>query len=325
MKTKFKLTEAYLANLPAEYLDGLDEEIKQADSEPYIRRAGYAGLSIEDDDERTCIARMSTRDMDSDNEIIMPYSLSLERYQRNPIVCVNHRTRDLPIGSASAVRMDDRGISGKMTFGDTQMANDVWSLVRDRHMRANSIGFIVLSYVARSHPDFGGLVDKYLAEWDEFTIQQADRLKGFIRRGVLLENSVVTLPANPNALMQAVSERSITLSDDMIKCLGIDLKSVGEEPDGEQAEEEAQPENNNIDVILDGEVVATIDPEEDLESVEIVTVPEDEDEDTQDGTETVEQPKLVARLVSRPEPKMMDPKMIAKMAQDALDLMRGRV
>lgn len=329
MKSKVKLTDQYLASLPTEMVDNIQEELKTAEIDPYLGRKGFAGLEIDETEERVSIARMSTRDIDSDNEIVMPYALDVSRYQSNPVVLLNHSWGDPPIGSASAIRLHDRGIDGKIHYADTKMGNEVWSLVRDRHLRANSIGFLILDYVARSHPDFGKLIDKALRDFDEFTPQHADRLRGFIRRGILLENSVVTIPANANALMEAVATRSMTMSPEMINLLHLDISDVA---DGEQVEAEAHAEDETVEIVVD-DVQVTTDPSDDLESVETITVYYADDDTPAEAPvaedvaeDVVCEPKLVARLVRRAKPKEdVDPKQIAKMAQDILELKRGKV
>ena len=313
MKTKVKLTTQYLSRLPAEMVDDIEEELKNADVEPYILRKGFSGLEISEGEERVSIARMSTRGIDSDNEIVVPFALDITRFQKNPVLMFNHDWSAAPIGSVSNIKMDYFGIDGKLHFAETLMGNEIWSLVRDRHLRSNSIGFIITQYVTRSHPDFDKMIDHALKDWDEFTTQHADRLQGFITKGILLENSVVGIPANEDALMQAVAAKSMCLSDEMINLLHLDIDSDVE----------------------DGETVAVIDPTDDVESVEIITVEDVEDvEDVEESAEApveedvVHEPKLVARLVRRAKPataKRLDPQIIKRMAKDKIDLMCGRV
>ena len=355
MKTRVKITDKYLSTLPTSLVDGLDEELKQAEIEPYLKRAGHSGLEIAEGDEMMSIAHMSTRAMDSDMEIIMPYALDISRYSSNPVVLVNHCWSEVPIGSATDIHLHDNGIDGKIKYANTERGNEIWSLVRDGHMRANSIGFIILDYVSRAHVDFTKMVNKALREWPEFTRAQADKLKGFIRRGILLENSIVTIPANPDALMEAVSTRSYSISDGMLKMLKLDKK---EQQDGETEEEVATTEESEeLDAIIeelatgfsavdvtDVTEVLPIDEIEVVENEEEVEVeveeevvaevePEVVEPEVVEPELVVEEPapepvvkRLVARLVHRPEPiSAPSPDKIARLAKTQLDLRLGRV
>lgn len=334
MKKKLKLTDQYLSSLPVEMTDGIEQELKEADIEPFVMRKGFAGLDIEEGEERVSIARMSTRTIDSDNEIVVPFALDVTRFQKNPVLMFNHDWSGTPIGSVSEIKMNNFSLDGKLNFADTMKALEIWSLVRDGHLRSNSIGFIITQYVSSSDKRFSKLVDRAIKEWDEFTVEQADRLRGFVTRGILLENSVVGIPANEDALMQAVSTRSLDLSNEMINLLNLDVERVELEdedgpkdvPDGEQVEvDEAQSNAEE-----------TVDPDE---TTEAPAVPEEspEEQDTYDsveeGTSTPpggkSEPKLVARLVKQADPKMVrkavDARLVKRLAKDEIDLRMGKV
>lgn len=316
MKNRAKITTAYLDSLPPEYTDGIDAVLREAEVEPYLMRRGFEGLSIAEDEERCSVAVMSTRDIDADNEIILPWGLDLERYQRNPLLLWGHKWSEPPIGSCSQLQVDDYCMRGKFNFARTPRAEEIWSLVRDKHLRTNSIGFFVLDYVSRGHKDFGPMIDRAMKEWDEFDVRMADKIKGFVRRGMLVENSVVTVPSNANAIMQAVAAKQIELAQDTLKRLGLDPESCAADED---------PSTEETQVI---EVAAEAAP---AEAAAEAPAPQAPEEVPADPAQAVEEPLEAAipaeakhepyhRLIARAVDRSYD-----RLVKDAIDLRMGKV
>lgn len=141
--------------------------------------------------------------IDRHGESLNPMGWKLENYTKNPVILFGHDYKSLPIGKAVKVWIEDGKLMFTIKFADTPMGNEVFRLFEEEMLNAFSVGFIPL-------------------KWDEtgdFTFAEME----------LLELSVVTVPANPEALAKVKSV------EEMI------AKEV--ETTGEKAEEpEEQPE-----------------------------------------------------------------------------------
>ena len=138
----------------------------------------------------------------------------------------------------------DYGLKAKIEFAPTEDGDKAWALAQFMTLTA-SIGFVPTDVIDNQHPDWTKTLNKMEAAWPEFGAQQRDNLRRVIRRGVLLENSIVSVPANINALQQdvaaAVEEGKMTGEQVELVCKAFDIKELevdlGEE-DGHHEEPE---------------------------------------------------------------------------------------
>ncbi len=117
--------------------------------------------------------------VDRHGESLNPSGWSLNNYTKNPLLLFGHDYRSLPIGKALKVWIEDGKLMFTLKFADTPMGNEVFKLFEEEMLNAFSVGFIPL-------------------KWDEsgeFTYAEME----------LLELSVVTVPANPEALAKVKS------------------------------------------------------------------------------------------------------------------------
>lgn len=164
-------------------------------------------------EERQAVFVISTEDPDRDGDIVKANGIDLEDYQKNPVVLFAHDSRSLPIGVSLKVYKQAKQTKAVVMFFDDQIDNTGTSETIYRYVVAGgikgaSIGFRTIK-----------------ARYPE--AKEAEEL-GMGKYGVifekiaLLEWSVVTIPANQNAL------RSKGLSDANIKGLK-DLGVVSED------------------------------------------------------------------------------------------------
>ncbi len=126
----------------------------------------------------------STETVDRDGDIVVPSGIDLKNFKRNPVILAGHNYRDPAIGKGVATKRE-----GKLVFkvifppeGDNPMADIYRKLYKGGFMRAGSIGFIP-------------------TEWSD----TKDKKGAFIRtysKSELLEFSLVTVPSNPDAVVQ---------------------------------------------------------------------------------------------------------------------------
>jgi hypothetical protein len=152
--------------------------------------------------------------------------------------------------------------------------------------------------------------------WGEFTKEDARKVERFITRGIMLENSIVPVPANPDALIQAVHGKS--LDPDLLRMMGI-----------EETEEKGVVIQNTI----------WIDSEEQDEVAEIMGCPDEDDKkdvevepdpepETDEKSNEPAKMKTIMRVISRPskEPeKKMSSEEIAAIAAEKIEIMKGKI
>lgn len=156
---------------------------------------GVAKLAGHDEATRTIPFTISTPTPDRHDDIVYPMGGDFKNYEANPLVLYAHNKRALPIGKGSNLVKTDEAVTMDKTFAtrdEYDFADTVYQLLLGGFLNACSIGFLPIKWAwneARSYwaRDF--------LEWE------------------LLESSVCTVPANPEALQEA-------------KQLGIDLEPM---------------------------------------------------------------------------------------------------
>jgi HK97 family phage prohead protease len=132
----------------------------------------------------------SDESVDRYGDIIRVDGWELDEYRKNPIVLFGHSATD-PVGTAE-VRVTGKKLIADITLGapgTTPMVDAVRALVDQKILKAVSVGF-------QPTKEPNEIKDPKTNEWTggyEWVGQQ------------LLENSIVSIPANPNALTLARS------------------------------------------------------------------------------------------------------------------------
>jgi len=171
-----------------------------------------------DEDERTVIAVISTGVIDRDMEVLSPKGVQTENFEKNPVVPWSHNTSEPPIGKALWIKKGTKRITAKVKFATTERANEVWELFKGGFLKAFSVGFMVL---AGHRPTPDDIKKNPILADARFIIDKWE----------LLEFSPVTVPANPEALAQAVKSKELTLSDGLKKELHIEIAEPEEKPE----------------------------------------------------------------------------------------------
>lgn len=123
----------------------------------------------------------SSEAIDSYDEVIDQRSWRLDRYLANPVVLYAHNSRELPIGYAKNVRVEDGKLQCSVQFVDAKanpIADNVWHSIEQGSLRAVSVGFIPNTVKAEKRNGR-----------DVFVLSDCE----------LHELSVVPIPANPEA------------------------------------------------------------------------------------------------------------------------------
>ncbi len=161
-----------------------------------------------DEEERTVIAVISTDTIDRDGEVLVPKGVQVENFEKNPVIPWSHNSSLPPIGKALWIKKGTKRILAKVKFATTDRAEEVWQLFKGKFLRAFSVGFMPLEGHRPTPDDIKA--NPMLAE-----------ARFIITKWELLEFSPVTIPANPEALAQAVKSKTLTISDDLRKELKV--------------------------------------------------------------------------------------------------------
>ncbi len=150
---------------------------------------------------------ISTDSIDRHGDIVEPGGVDLEAFQRNPVVMWAHDYRNLPIGRAERVRVEGNSLRASVLWAPTDFAGQVAELYRRGYLRGWSIGFRPIEWTER-RDEKGALLGYRITRWE------------------LLEFSGVPIPANPEALSNALRDGLLTHRS-LIKSLGLAPALVG--------------------------------------------------------------------------------------------------
>jgi HK97 family phage prohead protease len=141
---------------------------------------------------------LSDETPDRYGDVIMADGWQLDNFKKNPIALFGHSS-SFPIGTWKGLHVKDGGLRGNLQLapaGTSERIDEIRKLVEAGILRAVSVGFVPVekqTMDARADSMFGPF--KYLKQ-------------------ELVETSLVSIPANPNALAVA---KSLKVSDDTIR------------------------------------------------------------------------------------------------------------
>lgn len=185
----------------------------------YIRKSSVTPGDLDlDGEERTCVQYVSTGDIDRDSEILVSSGAMLSEFRKAPQVLWGHDYNLPPIGKDLWIRATPKGILAKTKYATTDRANEVWALKQGGFLRTNSVGFMPVKSLRQGEDGWDKLCDKLHTQGYTF---DRESVKQIYTKWVLLEHSDVSVPANINALVVAVSKKELSLSDALIGELGL--------------------------------------------------------------------------------------------------------
>jgi HK97 family phage prohead protease len=126
---------------------------------------------------------------DSYGDIVRAEGWDLKRYRKNPIVLFNHSS-NVPVGYSPKTVVEGKQLLAHVKLADegtSEFIDTLYKLMKQRIVRAMSVGFQATADVNIMRDKDGNFLGL------EFNGQE------------LLENSIVSVPANPNALSLAKS------------------------------------------------------------------------------------------------------------------------
>ncbi len=159
---------------------------------------------------REIVAAISSDALDRDGDVVLPGGLAKKNYQGSPVL-FNHDTKS-PIGVANWVKHSGNRLLAKWRATDkTQQGRDAFELAKDGILTRYSVGFMPTEYGRPTAAEV-----KSNPTW-----QEAQRI---FRKWELLEFSLVAVPANPDAVMIAISKG---ISMDSLAAMGFTVTKSG--------------------------------------------------------------------------------------------------
>jgi len=157
-----------------------------------------AGIEYQEGYEKRVLSYVcSDESVDRYGDIIRQAGWDLENYKKNPVVMLNHDYTQMPIGSGIKVWVDETTKQLKMwiLFPNADVsaeADKAFRLAKNGFMKASSVGFLpkATSELSVKEKEVLGMTP-----WGvEYTSQE------------LLEHTLCGIPANPNALQEAIAK-----------------------------------------------------------------------------------------------------------------------
>ena len=147
------------------------------------------------DDPRGVQFAISTEQVDRDSDTLNAAGWELANYRKNPVVLWAHRYGEPPIAKATKVWTADAELHAVDHFVEADVypfADTIFQLVKGGYLNATSVGFLPLNFQR---------VDPNTEDPDE----AARGRRGGVdfQQQELLEHSIVPVPSNPGALVEA--------------------------------------------------------------------------------------------------------------------------
>jgi hypothetical protein len=168
--------------------------------------------------ERSDVSWISTEDPDREGEVVIARGMNDSQFKLNPIVTMQHAYFLPPVGKSlwrKVVKDGElRGVKAKTQYPARPInwegpwpADVAFSLVQADLLRGKSIGFLP----TKVHVPEAKEIDKH--GWKDVAL--------VIDEWLLLEYAVTFLPAQQNALVEAVGKSSVALPDEFIQAMGL--------------------------------------------------------------------------------------------------------
>lgn len=134
----------------------------------------------------------SSESGDRDGEIIRQEGWDLKNFEMNPVLLASHNYHEFPIGRVTELKIEGGRLYFKAIFSEaTQKAREAYAMVKEGVLNTFSVGFIPRQYDAND--------------------------SSIITRAELLEISLVSVPANAEAIVIAKGMKENALANVLVK------------------------------------------------------------------------------------------------------------
>lgn len=192
---------------------------KEYDATIPVYKAFSSDVEISPSEDRTVSVVASTATVDHSNEVLIPDGcLTNKTWDQNPVIFFMHDGDKIPVARGLAIQRNNAGVRVKFRFIDrppTHPKNEewlpdtLWWMFKNKGLNAVSVGFLPVEGRIPTDRDlakYGPDCEYIHAKW------------------TLLELSVVNIPCNPDAVVQAISKGM--MSKNSAKMFGADPKDA---------------------------------------------------------------------------------------------------
>jgi HK97 family phage prohead protease len=196
LKVSAKKSEAYEENMNAQSLANFKSAVRKTPGSqaaaPNVKLLKASAAPSEALVDRRIKFTISTDAVDLDNDTVNQSGWDLSIFKTNPVVLFMHNSDGFPVGKCVGINVEDGKLKATVEFlpadnpANGPVAEGVYQMCRDGFLSATSVGFLPTSYEISAERtdenDWWPAID--------FTAQK------------LLEFSIVTVPANSEALIE---------------------------------------------------------------------------------------------------------------------------
>lgn len=172
-----------------EYAEAIVSKYGDPDKLEVIRKVMVGDMQAINEEQRTAIHYVNTRDIDRDHEIVVPKGIILDEFRLAPQVFWSHNYTEL-IGSDDWIRLDAGayGLVAQTRHATTPFADKVFTWIKEGHLRTSSIGFVPLESIERGDPGWERLIKQLARTW-QMAPEEFDGAERITTKSLLLEHS----------------------------------------------------------------------------------------------------------------------------------------
>lgn len=183
-----------LTRITAEQFQQIAMAGKAMDDQTIVVKAD-AGLIKAVEGGRRVTFKLSSGAVDRDRDVITQAGWRLDSYMKNPVVLWGHQYGMPPIATCKGLTLADGDLTGDAEFFDRdtyEWSDTIYRIVQAGGLRACSVGFKPIKYNYNAERNGMDILEQELMEW-----------------------SIVSVPANPEALVQLTA--SLEQGDQLLK------------------------------------------------------------------------------------------------------------
>ena len=158
------------------------KQFRESPKSAPIRKDYSIKAQIEPDESRVITFTASTGAVDRMGDVIYQTGWKIDNFMKNPVVLFGHDSDDLPVGHVKTINFNDSNLTLSIDFTPKDIypfAETVFQMIKRGDLSAGSVGMKPIKWKWVEDSERNGI---------DFIEQE------------LLEFSIVTIPANPEAL-----------------------------------------------------------------------------------------------------------------------------
>ncbi len=203
--------------LPEDVATEVDAIVKNLPAEQRYHTKAVPVNYMFEPNERAEVSILSTDQVDQSNEVVLPEGIGLDAYRRSMAVLWSHKKDQPPIATCGWIKLHHNELRAKTIYPQKPQdvecrwfTDEIWALIKCQPpiLRSKSIGFINLTPMRPPTQE-------------ELLVHPEWKSAGITDSSLLLEYSCVYNGCNTDALVQAISDKSVDAA--VLKEMGIEV------------------------------------------------------------------------------------------------------